>query len=54
VGFGKAYSIGDGRVLKITDSTNEFNIAKSLLGKNDVPALDGIVDFMLLILLMVI
>jgi serine/threonine protein kinase len=43
--FGKAYSIGDGRVLKITDSTNEFNIAKSLLGKNDVPALDGIVDF---------
>jgi hypothetical protein len=32
-GDGKAYSIGDGRVLKITDSTNEFNIAKSLLGK---------------------
>ena len=43
--FGKAYSIGDGRVLKITNSTNEFNIAKELLGKNDLGVLDGIVDF---------
>lgn len=28
--FGTAYSIGDGRVLKITTSKNEFNIAKQL------------------------
>lgn len=43
--FGTAYSIGDGRVLKITSSKNEFEIAKSLVGKYNVPALDGIVDF---------
>ena len=43
--FGKAYSIGDGRVLKITSSTNEFNLAKELIGKNNLPVLDGIVDF---------
>lgn len=28
--FGTAYSIGDGRVLKITTSKNEFNIARQL------------------------
>ena len=42
--FGKAYSIGDGRVLKITNSKSEFNFAKQLVGK-DVPALDGFVNF---------
>jgi serine/threonine protein kinase len=43
--FGKAYSIGDGRVLKITSSNNEFKIAKELVGKNGIGILDGIVDF---------
>jgi len=42
--FGKAYSIGDGRVLKITRSKSEFDFAKQLVGK-DVPALDGFVNF---------
>ena len=42
--FGEAYSIGDGRVLKITRSKSEFGFAKQLVGK-DVPALDGFVDF---------
>lgn len=42
--FGNAYSIGDGRVLKITSSKSEFDFAKELVGKN-VPALDGFVDF---------
>jgi serine/threonine protein kinase len=42
--FGEAYSIGDGRVLKITSSKSEFNFAKELVGKN-FPALDGFVDF---------
>jgi hypothetical protein len=39
-------SIGDGRR---QNRTNEFNIAKSLLGKMMYQLLDGIVDFMLLI-----
>jgi len=42
--FGKAHSIGDGRVLKITRSKSEFDFAKELVGK-DVPALDGFVNF---------
>ena len=42
--FGKAYSTGDGRVLKITTSKSEFEIAKELVGKNDYGVLDGIVD----------
>lgn len=42
--FGDAYSIGDGRVLKITRSKSEFDFAKELAGK-DVPALDGFVNF---------
>ena len=42
--FGDAYSIGDGRVLKITRSKSEFDFAKELVGKN-IPALDGFVDF---------
>jgi len=42
--FGKAYSIGDDRVLKITRSKSEFDFAKELVGK-DVPALDGFVNF---------
>lgn len=39
--FGKAYSIGDGRVLKTTSSKNEFNLAKQMENKN-VPILDSI------------
>jgi hypothetical protein len=41
--FGTAYSIGDGRVLKITSSRSEFNIAKQLEGKH-VPAVEGFAD----------
>ena len=32
--FGEAYSIGDGRVLKITTSKNEFELAKQIESKN--------------------
>lgn len=32
--FGEAYSIGDGRVLKITSSNNEFEIAKKIQKSN--------------------
>jgi serine/threonine protein kinase len=32
--FGTAYAIGDGRVLKITSSFSEYEIAKELIGKN--------------------
>ena len=39
--FGKAYSIGDGRVLKKTSSKNEFNLAKQMEGK-DIPVLESI------------
>jgi hypothetical protein len=39
--FGKAYSIGDGRVLKKTSSKNEFELAKQMEGKN-IPVLDSI------------
>ena len=39
--FGKAYSIGDGRVLKKTSSKNEFNLAKQMEGK-DIPVLNSI------------
>jgi hypothetical protein len=39
--FGKAYSIGDGRVLKNTSSKNEFNLAKQMEGK-DIPVLNSI------------
>lgn len=38
--FGKAYSIGDGRVLKKTSSKNEFNLAKQMEGK-DIPILES-------------
>jgi hypothetical protein len=39
--FGTAYTIGDERVLKITSSKNEFNLAKQLEG-NNAPVLDSI------------
>jgi len=39
--FGKAYSIGDGRVLKITSSKNEFSLAKQMENK-DIPVLNSI------------
>jgi len=42
--FGDAYSIGDGRVLKVTRSKSEFDLAKQLAGK-DVPALVGFVNY---------
>ena len=32
--FGKAYSIGDGRVLKRTSSKSEFDLAKEMENKN--------------------
>ena len=38
--FGKAYSIGDGRILKNTSSKNEFNLAKQMEGK-DIPVLNS-------------
>jgi hypothetical protein len=38
--FGKAYSIGDGRVLKMTSSKNEFEIAKEL-ENNNLPVFDS-------------
>lgn len=38
--FGEAYSIGDGRVLKITSSKREFEIAKEL-ENNDAPILES-------------
>lgn len=41
--FGKAYSIGDSKVLKITNSKSEFRFAKEIAGKN-IPALDGFAD----------
>lgn len=41
--FGKAYSVGDGKVLKITNSKSEFGFAKEIAGKN-IPALDGFAD----------
>ena len=39
--FGEAYSIGDGRVLKMTSSKNEFNLAKQMEDK-DIPVLNSI------------
>lgn len=39
--FGKAYSIGDGRVLKMTSSKNEFSLAKQMEDK-DIPVLNSI------------
>lgn len=39
--FGKAYSIGDGRVLKETSSKNEFNLAKQMEDKN-IPVLNSL------------
>lgn len=39
--FGKAYSIGNGKVLKITTSKSEFELAKQMEGKN-IPVLDSI------------
>jgi hypothetical protein len=42
--FGEAYSIGDGRVLKITSSKSEFDIAKKLINK-DIPVLEGFAKF---------
>ena len=42
--FGDAYSTGDGRILKITSSKSEFDLAKKLVG-NKAPALDGFVDY---------
>jgi hypothetical protein len=38
--FGKAYSIGDGRVLKKTSSKSEFNLAKEMENKN-IPILNN-------------
>jgi hypothetical protein len=38
--FGKAYSIGDGRVLKKTSSESEFNLAKEMENKN-IPVLNN-------------
>lgn len=38
--FGEAYSIGDGRILKITSSKSEFELAQQMEGKN-IPALDS-------------
>jgi hypothetical protein len=38
--FGKAYSIGDGRVLKRTSSESEFNLAKEMENK-DIPVLNN-------------
>lgn len=38
--FGEAYSIGDGRVLKITSSRREFEIAKEL-ENNNAPVLES-------------
>jgi hypothetical protein len=38
--FGKAYSIGDGRVLKRTSSESEFNLAKEMENKN-IPVLNN-------------
>jgi hypothetical protein len=38
--FGKAYSIGDGRVLKRTSSESEFNLAKEMENKN-IPILNN-------------
>lgn len=42
--FGNAYIIDDNRVLKITSSKSEFDLAKKLVNKN-IPALKGFVDF---------
>lgn len=42
--FGEAYSIGDGRVLKTTNSDVEFEIVQELVGKN-IPALEGFVNY---------
>lgn len=39
--FGEAYSIGDGRVLKMTSSKNEFSLAKQMEDK-DIPVLNSI------------
>lgn len=38
--FGEAYSIGDGRILKITSSKSEFELAQQMEGQ-DIPALDS-------------
>ena len=38
--FGEAYSIGDGRVLKMTSSKNEFSLAKQMEDKN-IPTLNS-------------
>ena len=34
--FGEAYSTGDGRVVKFTNSKTEFDIAKELIGKSKI------------------
>jgi len=41
--FGNAYDIGNNRVLKITKSKKEFDIAKKLINENS--KLDGFVDY---------
>jgi len=41
--FGDAYDIGNNKVLKITKSKKEFDIAKNLLNKNS--ELDGFVNY---------
>jgi hypothetical protein len=43
--FGTAYSIGDGRVMKITSSKSEFDIAKELIENQGSHAFDGFADF---------
>ena len=42
--FGTAYSIGDGRVLKVTRSESEFEIAQELIGKTGYQ-FEGFADF---------
>lgn len=42
--FGNAYSIGDGRVLKITTSKSEFEIAKEIIQNKGAAALDGFAE----------
>ena len=41
--FGEAYSTNDGRVVKITTSKSEYELAKKMVNKK-IPALDGFVD----------